>query len=66
MVQAVEGDLLLLVVEVVEVAEVGMMILRHRTTMAILQGRQHEAVTPQLELVEQDKSNGGPASGLVP
>jgi hypothetical protein len=63
MAQAVEGDLLLLVVEV---AEVGMTILHHRTTMAILQGRQHEAVTPQLELVVQDKSNGGPASGLVP
>jgi len=56
----VEDDLLLLVAEV---AEVGMMILHHRTTMATVQGRQH---TPQLEAVEQDKSNGALASGLVP
>jgi hypothetical protein len=62
MAQMVENDLLLSVVEVVEV---GMMILRHRTTMGTLQGRQHEAVTPQLEVVEQDKSDGAPASGLV-
>jgi hypothetical protein len=59
----VEGDLLLLVAEV---AEVGMMILHHHTTMVILQGRQHEVATSQLEAVEQDKSNGAPASGLVP
>jgi hypothetical protein len=65
MAQVVEDDLLLLVVEVVEVA-VGMMILHHRTTMVILQGRQHEAATPQLEEVEQDKNNGVPDSGLVP
>jgi hypothetical protein len=63
MAQVAENDLLLLVVEV---AEVGMTILRHRTTMVILRGRQREAVTPQLEAVEQDKSNGAPASGLVP
>jgi hypothetical protein len=62
MAQMVENDLLLSVVEVVEV---GMMILRHRTTMVTLQERQHEAVTPQLEVVEQDKSHGARASGLV-
>src|SRR5271168_3039877 len=61
MAQVVEDDLLLLVAEV---AEVGMMILHHRTTMVILQGR-HKAATPQLEAVEQDKNNGAPASGLV-
>lgn len=60
MAQVVGDDLLLLVAEV---AEVGMMILHHRTTMVILQGNKH---TSQLEAVEQDKSGGAPASGLVP
>src|SRR5271168_1927186 len=52
MAKVVDDDLLLLVAEVAEVAEVGMMILHHRTTMVILQGRQHKAATPQLEAVE--------------
>jgi hypothetical protein len=47
-------------------AEVAMMIHHHHMIMVPLQRRQHEAVMPQHEAVEQDKNNGDRAFGPGP
>lgn len=60
-----EGDLPRL--EVAAEAEVEVAVMNHHplTTMALLQGRQHELPTPPPEAVEQGKNNGDLAFGLA-
>jgi hypothetical protein len=63
----VEGDLPRLEVAAEVEMEVEVAVMNHHplTTMALLQGRQHELPTPPPEAVEQDKNNGDLAFGLA-